>query len=47
MDGLMMDTQLTLPTLLRRAETIFPGQEIVSRLPDRSYHSYTLSLIHI
>ncbi len=41
MDGLMMDYQLTLPTLLRRAERIFPGSEIVSRLPDRSYHRYT------
>src|SRR5579884_4028266 len=34
----MMDYQLTLPTLLRRAETVFPGQEIVSRLPDKSFH---------
>jgi fatty-acyl-CoA synthase len=41
MNGLMMDYQLTLPTILRRAETYFPGQEIVSRLPDRSFHRYT------
>jgi fatty-acyl-CoA synthase len=40
-DGLMMDYQLTLPTLLRRAERIFPGSEIVSRLPDHGYHRYT------
>jgi acyl-CoA synthetase (AMP-forming)/AMP-acid ligase II len=41
MDGLMMDFQLTLPPLLRRAETYFGDQEVVSRLPDRSYHRYT------
>jgi fatty-acyl-CoA synthase len=41
MNGLMMDYQLTLPTILRRAETYFPQQEIVSRLPDRSFHRYT------
>ena len=29
MNGLMMDYQLTLPTLLRRAETYFGGKEIV------------------
>ncbi|HET7036377.1 MAG TPA: long-chain fatty acid--CoA ligase [Thermomicrobiaceae bacterium] len=41
MDGLMMDYQLTLPTILERAERIFPHQEIVSRLPDKSLHRYT------
>jgi fatty-acyl-CoA synthase len=41
MDGLMMDFQLTLPTILRRAESLFPEQEIVSRLPDRTLHRYT------
>ena len=41
MNGLMMDFQLTLPPLLRRAETIFGDQEVVSRLPDRSFHTYT------
>src|SRR5256884_7791557 len=43
MDGLMMDFQLTLPTLLRRAETYFGEKEIVTRLPDRSFHRYTYS----
>src|SRR5262249_32704208 len=43
MNGLMMDYQLTLPTILRRAETYFPQQEIVSRLPDRSFHRYTFA----
>src|SRR4029077_4971666 len=38
MRGQMMDYQLTLPTLLRRAETYFPNKEIVSRLPDASFH---------
>jgi len=41
MKGLMMDYQLTLPTILRRAETLFSGKEIVSRLPDKSSHRYT------
>ena len=41
MNGLMMDFQLTLPPLLRRAETLFGDQEVVSRLPDRSFHTYT------
>ena len=41
MNGLMMDFQLTLPTLLRRAETYFGDKEIVTRLPDKSFHRYT------
>jgi fatty-acyl-CoA synthase len=41
MDGLMMDFQLTLPPVLRRAETFFGDREIVTRLPDRSFHRYT------
>jgi fatty-acyl-CoA synthase len=32
----MMGTQLTLDLLLRRAETLYPRKEVVSRLPDRS-----------
>ena len=41
MDGLMMDFQLTLPPVLRRAETYFGEQEVVTRMPDRSFHTYT------
>jgi fatty-acyl-CoA synthase len=41
MKGLMMGYQLTLPTILRRAETLFRKKEIVSRLPDKSIHRYT------
>ena len=41
MDGLMMDFQLTLPPLLRRAETFFGDKQIVTRLPDKSFHRYT------
>jgi fatty-acyl-CoA synthase len=37
----MMDFQLTLPPLLRRAETFFGDKEIVTRLPDKSFHRYT------
>src|ERR1700694_2173504 len=41
MDGLMMDFGLTLPAVLRRAETLHGRKEIVSRLPDKSCHRYT------
>lgn len=37
----MMEYQLTLPTILRRAEAFFGKKEIVSRLPDKSIHRYT------
>src|SRR6185436_12429273 len=40
-NGLMMDYQLTLPTLLSRAETYNGAKEIVTRLPDRSFHRTT------
>jgi fatty-acyl-CoA synthase len=43
MDGLMMDFPLTLPHLLRRSETYFGDKEIVTRLPDKSFHRYTYS----
>ena len=41
MNGLMMDFPLTLPHFLRRAEAYFSEQEIVTRLPDKSFHRYT------
>ncbi|MEK7794259.1 MAG: AMP-binding protein, partial [Candidatus Hydrogenedentota bacterium] len=41
MQGLMMDFQLTVDALLRRAEQIFAKKEIVTRMPDRSFHRYT------
>ena len=41
MNGLMMDYPLTLSTIFRRAETIYPRQEIVWRLADKSIHRYT------
>lgn len=41
MKGLMMDFQLTVPTILRRAETLFSKKEIITRLQDRSIHRYT------
>ena len=40
MQGLIMDYQLTLPAILRRAE-LFRSAEVVSRLPDRGLHRYT------
>ena len=41
MDGLMMEYPLTLAPILRRAELLFAHKEIVTRLPDRSFHRYT------
>ena len=41
MDGLIMDFPLNLQAILRRGEQLFPGKEIVTRLPDRSFHRYT------
>src|SRR4029079_7822229 len=41
MRGLMMEYQLTLPTILRRAEALFGNKEIVSCLSDKSVHRYT------
>jgi len=38
--ALMMDDQLTLTAIMRRAESLWPETEIVSRLPDRSIHRY-------
>jgi len=43
MKGLMMDFQLTLPTILKRAETYFPHQQIVTRMPDRSFYTYSFA----
>ncbi len=36
-----MDYELNLTAILRRAETLFGRKEIVTRLPDRSFHRYT------
>src|SRR3954464_3224119 len=41
MDGLMMDFPLTLTHLLKRAEQFFPHGEIVTRMPDKSFHRTT------
>src|SRR5437667_2445861 len=40
MHGLMMDFPLTLSTSFRRAETLFPEREIVSRQPDKTVRRY-------
>lgn len=40
MDGLIMDYELTLDSVLRRAELHFHKKEIVTRLPDKSFHRY-------
>lgn len=39
--GLMMESQLTTNAILRRAEMLFGHREIVTRLPDKSFHRYT------
>jgi fatty-acyl-CoA synthase len=41
MQGLIMDYQLNVPAIMRRAEQLFADREIVSRLPDRSWHRTT------
>jgi fatty-acyl-CoA synthase len=41
MQGLIMDYQLTVPAILRRAEQLYGDKEIVTRLPDKSWHRYT------
>ncbi|QBS37393.1 fatty-acid--CoA ligase [Thermaerobacter sp. FW80] len=41
MRGLMLDYQLTIPAMLRRAEQLFGGKAIVTPLPDKSFHRYT------
>jgi fatty-acyl-CoA synthase len=41
MQGLMMDYQLNVPAILRRADELYGDREIVSRLPDKSFHRAT------
>jgi fatty-acyl-CoA synthase len=41
MNGLIMDYQLNISAILRRAESLFGEKEIVTRLPDKSLHRYT------
>jgi fatty-acyl-CoA synthase len=36
-----MDYELNVPAILRRAESLFGRKEIVTRLPDKSFHRYT------
>jgi fatty-acyl-CoA synthase len=39
--GLIMDFQLTIPAMLRRAEQLHSDREIATRLADKSIHRYT------
>ena len=41
MDGLMMDYDLTLPAMMRRAESLYGTKEIVTRNPDKTFYRYT------
>ena len=41
MDGLMMDYQLNVPAIMKRADELYGDNEIASRLPDKSWHTYT------
>ena len=45
MQGLMMDYQLNVPAILRRSDELFGDREIVSRLPDKSWHRATYAEI--
>jgi len=42
-EGLMMDYQLNVPAILRRSDELFGDREIVTRLPDKSWHRYAYS----
>ncbi len=41
MNGLIMDYELNVPAILRRAEQLFSDKEIVTRRADKSFHRYT------
>ena len=41
LEGLVQDFQLTLPYFLRRAEQLYGYREIVTRRPDKSFHTHT------
>jgi fatty-acyl-CoA synthase len=41
MQGLIMDYQLNVPAILRRGDELFAHKEIVTRVPDKSWHRYT------
>jgi len=41
MNGLMMDYPLTLSTIFRRAEAVYPRHEVVWRCADKSLQRYT------
>jgi fatty-acyl-CoA synthase len=41
MKGQIMDYELNVPAILRRAEALFGRREIATRLPDKSFHRYT------
>ncbi len=41
MNGLIMDYELNISSILRRGEQLFGRKEIVTRLPDKSFHRYT------
>ena len=46
MNGTMMEYPLTLDHLLDRAQKLFGGVEIVSRLPDKSLHRHAYNDLH-
>ncbi len=41
LNGLIMDYQLTIPVMLRRAEQMYYDRQVVTRLPNKSRHVYT------
>jgi fatty-acyl-CoA synthase len=45
MHGLMMNDQLTLPAVYRRAETLFGGREVISELADKSVQRTTYQAV--
>jgi fatty-acyl-CoA synthase len=41
LNGLIMDYQLTIPVMLRRAEQMYYDRQVTTRLPNKSRHCYT------
>ncbi|HVU86782.1 MAG TPA: long-chain fatty acid--CoA ligase [Pirellulales bacterium] len=41
LNGLIMDYELTIPVMLRRAEQMYYDRQVTTRLPNKSRHAYT------
>ncbi|MCP5494045.1 MAG: long-chain fatty acid--CoA ligase [Leptospiraceae bacterium] len=41
MNGLMMDYQLTIPSILKRVNQVYPNKRVISKLANEQIHEYT------